>query len=53
MHDAGLAVSTWGAGDSVLDEGSSSGRYTATAGQVSLVVLSAAHQEPLVFPSRV
>jgi hypothetical protein len=47
-----LAVSTWAAGDPVLSEGSMSGRFVATPGQAALVVLSVAHQEPLVFPSR-
>lgn len=47
-----LAVSTWAAGDPVLGEGSISGRFVATPGQAALVVLSVAHQEPLVFPSR-
>ena len=47
-----LAVSAWGAGDPVLDESSISGSFAATPGHVALVVLSAAHREPLVFPSR-
>jgi GH15 family glucan-1,4-alpha-glucosidase len=47
-----LAVSAWGAGDPVLDEASISGRFTVTPGDVALLVLSAAHHEPLVFPSR-
>jgi GH15 family glucan-1,4-alpha-glucosidase len=47
-----LAVAAWGAGDPVLDEGSISGSFAATPGHVALVVLSAAHREPLVFPTR-
>ena len=47
-----LAVSAWGAGAPVLDEISISGSFAATPGHVGLVVLSSAHQEPLVFPSR-
>jgi GH15 family glucan-1,4-alpha-glucosidase len=47
-----FALSGWGAGDPVLDERSISGRFVATEGQAALLVLSAAHQEPLVFPSR-
>ena len=47
-----LAVSAWGAGDPVLDERSISGSCAVGPGQMALVVLSAAHQEPLVFPSR-
>src|SRR5436190_14124740 len=48
-----LAVSTWGAGDPSFDEGSISGNFVAEEGDVSLIVLIAAHQEPLVIPSRV
>jgi GH15 family glucan-1,4-alpha-glucosidase len=47
-----LAVSTWAAGDPVLDKTSINGRFVATPGLSALVVLSVAHQEPLVFPSR-
>jgi GH15 family glucan-1,4-alpha-glucosidase len=47
-----LAVSAWGAGAPVLDESSISGRFDATPTHAALVVLSAAHREPLVFPSR-
>jgi GH15 family glucan-1,4-alpha-glucosidase len=47
-----LAVSAWGAGDPVLDERSISGSFAAGPGHVAVVVLSAAHREPLVFPSR-
>ena len=47
-----LAVSAWGAGDAALDASSISGSFAATPGHVALVALSAAHREPLVFPSR-
>jgi GH15 family glucan-1,4-alpha-glucosidase len=47
-----VALSAWGAGDPILDEGSISGDFVATEGQAALLVLGAAHQEPLVFPSR-
>jgi GH15 family glucan-1,4-alpha-glucosidase len=47
-----LAVSTWGAGEAVFDDDSISGDFVASEGGVSLIVLSVAHQEPLVFPSR-
>ena len=47
-----LAVSAWGAGDPVLDECSIRGSFAATPGVVALLVLSASHREPLVFPSR-
>jgi GH15 family glucan-1,4-alpha-glucosidase len=46
-----LALSAWGAGDPTVDETSISGRFAATEGRVATLVLSAAHQEPLVFPS--
>jgi GH15 family glucan-1,4-alpha-glucosidase len=46
-----LAVSSWAAGDPVLDERSISGSFAAAPGHVAMLVLSAAHQEPLVFPS--
>ena len=48
----GLAVSAWGAGHPVLDDRSIGGTFAATPGHVALVVLTAAHKEPLVFPSR-
>ena len=47
-----LAVSTWGAGEPILDRSSISGSFTAVPGQVALLVLSTAYREPLVFPSR-
>ena len=47
-----LALSAWGAGDPTVDETSIGGRFVATEGRVATLVLSAAHQEPLVFPSR-
>jgi len=47
-----FALSAWGAGESVLDERSITGSYVARQGDAALMVLSAAHQEPLVFPSR-
>ena len=47
-----LALTAWGAGNPSLDETSISGRFVATEGQVALIALSVAHQEPLVFPAR-
>ena len=47
-----LAVLAWDAGDVEIDVAGASGRFTTTPGSSSLIVLSAAHQEPLVFPSR-
>jgi GH15 family glucan-1,4-alpha-glucosidase len=47
-----FALSAWGAGDPILDERSISGCFVAPEGQAALIVLGAAHQEPLVFPSR-
>ncbi|MGH2974114.1 MAG: glycoside hydrolase family 15 protein [Solirubrobacterales bacterium] len=47
-----LAVSSWAAGAPVLGDGSISGSFVATAGAEALVVLSSAHREPLILPSR-
>lgn len=47
-----LAVSTWGAGEPVLDESAISGSFDSAPGHAVLLVLSAAYREPLVFPSR-
>jgi GH15 family glucan-1,4-alpha-glucosidase len=47
-----LAVCSWDAGGARWHGASVSGSFTATEGQTSLLVLSAAHQEPLVLPSR-
>jgi GH15 family glucan-1,4-alpha-glucosidase len=47
-----VAVSAWDAGDPILDEHSISGCFLASEGNAALIVLSAAHQEPLVFPPR-
>jgi len=47
-----VAVLTWDAGRAEIDAASVAGRFRSRAGQSSLLVLSAAHQEPLVLPSR-
>lgn len=47
-----LGVSSWGAGTPAIDETSIGGGYVAGEGDDALVVLSAAHEEPLVLPSR-
>ncbi len=47
-----VALCAWGAGDPILDERSISGSFVAPEGHAALIVLSAAHQEPVVFPSR-
>jgi GH15 family glucan-1,4-alpha-glucosidase len=47
-----LAVRTWDAGEPEYDDQAITGRFHAADGSVSLLVLSAAHQEPLVLPSR-
>jgi GH15 family glucan-1,4-alpha-glucosidase len=47
-----LALCTWEAGEPSLGEQAISGRFTAEDGRGSLLVLSAAHQEPLVLPAR-
>jgi GH15 family glucan-1,4-alpha-glucosidase len=46
-----LAVSAWGAGEPNLNEISIGGSFAAMPAHVALVVVSAAHQEPVVFPS--
>jgi GH15 family glucan-1,4-alpha-glucosidase len=47
-----LALCSWNAGEAAWHGEAISGSFTATEGAPSLVVLSAAHQEPLVLPSR-
>jgi GH15 family glucan-1,4-alpha-glucosidase len=47
-----LAVCSWDAGGAGWHGESVSGSFTTAEGQTSLLVLSAAHQEPLVLPSR-
>jgi hypothetical protein len=46
-----VALCSWGAGGPELTVGSIGG-FVATAGVRALFALSAAHQEPLVIPSR-
>ena len=53
--DAGrdaVAVQSWEAGEVDVGDGAVAGHFEAAAGRRSLIVLSAAHQEPLVFPTR-
>jgi GH15 family glucan-1,4-alpha-glucosidase len=47
-----LAVCAWGAGEPSLDAVSISGQVSIAEGASALLVVSVAHQEPLVFPSR-
>ena len=47
-----VAVIGWDAGDPTVRDGAIAGSFVAGAGHVADVVLAAAHQEPLVFPSR-
>ena len=47
-----LALSSWGAGEPALDASSISGEFVSKQGDAALLVLSGAHQEPLVLPSR-
>jgi GH15 family glucan-1,4-alpha-glucosidase len=47
-----LAVCTWRTGESRVDEVSIGGRVSLDEGTSALLVVSVAHQEPLVFPSR-
>jgi GH15 family glucan-1,4-alpha-glucosidase len=47
-----VAVIGWDAGEPVVSADAIDGRFVATEGHVAQVVLAAAHQEPLVLPSR-
>jgi GH15 family glucan-1,4-alpha-glucosidase len=47
-----LAVSTWAAGEPAIDSSSIGGEFISRQGDAALLVLSGAHQEPLVLPSR-
>ena len=47
-----LAVCCWEAGEAQIDEESIFGRFDANAPNSAVIALCAAHQEPLVFPSR-
>jgi GH15 family glucan-1,4-alpha-glucosidase len=47
-----LAVCTWDAGEAHIDDEAIYGRFDAEAGTSAVLALSAAHQEPLVIPTR-
>jgi GH15 family glucan-1,4-alpha-glucosidase len=47
-----LAVCSWAAGNAEIEGDAIVGRFEARAGGSALVALCAAHQEPLVFPTR-
>src|SRR5947208_5711587 len=47
-----IAVCSFGAGEATTSDAAITGHFTARAGSSSLVVLSAANQEPLVLPAR-
>ncbi len=47
-----IAVCSFEAGEATTSEGAIAGEFTTRAGSGSLLVLSAAHQEPLVLPAR-
>jgi GH15 family glucan-1,4-alpha-glucosidase len=47
-----LAVCSWDAGQAQLDEGAIFGRFEIGESGSALIALCAAHQEPLVFPTR-
>jgi GH15 family glucan-1,4-alpha-glucosidase len=47
-----LALHTWEAGDPEEGDGDLSGRFTARQGAQALLVLTSAHEEPIVFPAR-
>ena len=47
-----LAILAWDAGEPAVHDGSVDGSFVSADGSVAHLVLAAAHQEPLVFPSR-
>jgi GH15 family glucan-1,4-alpha-glucosidase len=47
-----IAVCSFEAGDATVEGGTVGGRFTTREGSTSVLVLSAAHQEPLVLPAR-
>jgi GH15 family glucan-1,4-alpha-glucosidase len=47
-----LAVCSWQAGEAQIDDDAIYGRFQAQASDSAVISLSAAHQEPLVFPTR-
>ena len=47
-----LAVCSWGAGAAQIDEEAVFGRFEVQESESALIALCAAHQEPLVFPTR-
>jgi GH15 family glucan-1,4-alpha-glucosidase len=47
-----LAVCSWGAGEAQIDKGAIFGRFEVDESESALIALCAAHQEPLVFPTR-
>jgi GH15 family glucan-1,4-alpha-glucosidase len=47
-----LAVCSWEAGEAQIDDGAIFGHFEARESRSALIALCAAHQEPLVFPTR-
>jgi GH15 family glucan-1,4-alpha-glucosidase len=47
-----LAILSWDAGEATGSDGAVGARFATSEGSVSHLVVSAAHQEPLVYPSR-
>jgi GH15 family glucan-1,4-alpha-glucosidase len=47
-----VAVCSWEAGEAEVDDTAIRGRFDAREGSSALIVLCAAHQEPLIFPPR-
>jgi GH15 family glucan-1,4-alpha-glucosidase len=47
-----IAIGAFEAGEPEIDAGAIAGRFDATEGSSAVLALTAAHQEPLVFPSR-
>jgi GH15 family glucan-1,4-alpha-glucosidase len=47
-----MAICSFGAGEAMTSDGTIAGRFKTRPGSTSLLVLGAAHQEPLVLPAR-
>jgi GH15 family glucan-1,4-alpha-glucosidase len=51
-HRDALAVCSWDAGEPQIDDEAIGGRFESRASTSAVIALCAAHQEPLVFPTR-
>lgn len=52
-HADAIAVCSWDAGNAVVSRDEIHARFSVRSGQVATIAMTAAHQEPLVFPPRV